>query len=82
LNTSRGAFYSCTGDLNLSGSSARRGDMFQARVDLKVKKNFRGHLRYERAIPGNYYRGREDGHYLRFEVICTLSCKILSSPKI
>jgi len=75
------AFHSFAGDPKIFSSGTRRGDMFQARVDLKVNKNFRGHLLYENLIPGNYYRDRDDGYYLRFEIIYSLGGKILSSPR-
>jgi Alginate export len=51
------------------GSGTRRGEMFQARVDLAAGPNWKGHVLYEVMPPGNFYRDRGTAYFLRFEVI-------------
>ena len=44
-----------------------RGDMPQVRFDVKVNKSWSGHVLYEHMAPGDYYPGRSQAYFLRFE---------------
>ena len=70
------AFYPFPGNPQIFSNGKNRGDMYQARMDIKVNKNVSGHVLYENQVPGNYYKAGDDGYFVRFEIIYSLSEKI------
>jgi hypothetical protein len=60
------------GDGRIFGDGTRRGDMLQAKVDLAVGANWRGHVLYEGLLPGDFYRVAHKAYLLRFEVSCLI----------
>jgi len=62
------AFHPFAGSPLLYSTGATRGDMYQARADLKVNKNWWGHVLYENMVPGSYYAGKSPGFFFRLEI--------------
>jgi hypothetical protein len=62
------AFHPFAGDPAIMGAGKRRGDLFEARADLKVSNSLKGHVLYENLMPGDFYSGGADGYFLRFEL--------------
>lgn len=65
------AFRSWSGRGAPFGTGTTRGDLYQLRADLTVNASWKGHVLYEHFVPGSFYSGRDDGYFLRFEVIYT-----------
>jgi hypothetical protein len=63
------AFHPFTGSAATFGTGTRRGDMFQARMDVIANANWRGHILWENLLAGDYYRNKVNAYFLRFEVI-------------
>ncbi len=53
------------------GIGKGRGDLYQARVDMVLNPNWKGHAVYERLLPGDFHAGRNGAHFLRFEATWT-----------
>ena len=66
------SFQPFPGSTAIFGTGTRRGEMYQARVDLKANKNWSGHVLWEHLLPGNFYSAQSPGYFLRFEVIYLL----------
>ena len=64
------AFHPASGpaDPRLFGAGLDRGDLVEARLDVALTANLKGHVVYERLWPGDFYRGSATGEFLRFEV--------------
>lgn len=63
-----GAFHRFPGKAEIFARGTQRGDMFQARADLKVNDNWRGHLVGEYLTPGSFYASDDAAWFLRAEV--------------
>jgi len=50
------------------GTGKTRGDILQFRADFKFSPELKGHALYEHLAPGDFYAGRDGGHFLRFEL--------------
>ncbi len=48
-----------------------RGNLWQARADLAFAPHWKMHALYERHAPGGFYKHRDPGWFLRFEVMFT-----------
>lgn len=59
------------GDPRIFGTGTDRGNHYQARLDVNLNKYWKGHVLYERHVPGNFYAGSAPAYFLRFEVIFT-----------
>ncbi len=59
------------GDPRIFGTGTDRGNHYQARLDVNLNKYWKGHVLYERHVPGNFYAGSSPAYFLRFEVIFT-----------
>ncbi len=66
------AFHPFRGSPTIFGQGAYRGEMLQTRLDLAVNPVWSGHVLLEHHNPGDFYRGRDSGYFLRFEIICRL----------
>lgn len=64
------------GDPRTFGAGARRGDMPQVRVDIRVNPSWSGHVLYEHMAPGSFYSRRSHAYFLRFEAIYAWQGKI------
>ena len=53
-----------------------RGDLYEARADVPLNENWRGHVVYEGLAPGNFYRSNGYGYFLRFEVSYQIKANI------
>ena len=53
------------------GTGKERGKLWQARADYRFGPSLKGHALYEHFAPGNYYSGKDSGHFLRFEITYT-----------
>lgn len=62
------SFHPSAGSPAMFSNGTHRGEQFQARADLAVGKNWRGHFLYEPHIPGSFYAGRSAGFFLRVEI--------------
>jgi hypothetical protein len=65
--------YPSRGSASTFGSGTVRGNMPQVRVDYTYNARWKGHLLYERLVPGNFYSIQSPSHFLRFEVTYTLT---------
>ncbi len=63
------AFHPFPGDQRVFGNGTGRGNNMQARMDFVLNANWRGHVQYETQLPGNFYRDRKTGYFLRFELV-------------
>ena len=66
-----GAFHRFPGKPAIYGNGTLRGDLYEARADLKVNDNWRGHVVGEYLKPGDFYAGPDAGWFFRFEVVCS-----------
>jgi hypothetical protein len=57
------------------GTGTTRGTMPQIRVDYTHNAHWKGHALYERLVPGSYYSIQSPSHFLRFELIYTITGK-------
>jgi hypothetical protein len=65
------AFHPFPGPPSVFGQGTNRGDLLEARLDFSVRDFLKGHVLYERLIPGSFYTGRTPGYFFRVE--CTAS---------
>jgi hypothetical protein len=66
------SFQAFPGNRAIFGSGTTRGDIYEARVDLRANKNWSGHAVWEQMLPGNFYSAQAPGYFLRFEVLYQL----------
>ena len=66
------SFQPFAGSPAVFGAGTRRGEMYQARVDLKANKNWSGHVLWEHMLPGSFYSAKAPAYFLRFEAIYLL----------
>ena len=66
------SFQPFAGSPAIFGAGTRRGEMYQARVDLKANKNWSGHVLWEHMLPGSFYSAKAPAYFLRFEAIYLL----------
>jgi hypothetical protein len=66
---SMNSFHAHPGKTTIFGTGAHRGDLFQARADLTLSGNWRGHVQGEYLKPGHFYVGRDAGWFFRVEAI-------------
>ena len=50
-----------------------KGNMPQVRVDYTRNARWKGHILYERMVPGSFYSVQSPAPFLRFEVTYTLT---------
>ncbi|MDP2875692.1 MAG: alginate export family protein [Holophaga sp.] len=50
------------------GTGKTRGDILQFRADYKFSPEFKGYILYEHLTPGDFYVGKDGGHFLRVEL--------------
>jgi hypothetical protein len=62
------AFRPFPGDATIFGRGKHRGDMVQFRGDFTLPLGFKGHVLYERLLPGDFYVGGDDAWFFRVEV--------------
>jgi hypothetical protein len=65
------AFHRFPGKPAIYASGTHRGDLYEARADLKVNDNWRGHVVGEYLAPGGFYTGTDAGWFFRAEVSCS-----------
>ena len=65
------AFHPFPGRPEIYGGGTTRGDLFEARADLKINDHWRGHLLGEWLSPGSFYAGSDGAWFLRAEVIAS-----------
>ena len=70
------SFHPFPGNPAIFSNGTTRGDQYQARADLVVNKNWRGHVLYERMAPGSYYTGHAPGFFFRMEVTYSIAGKV------
>jgi len=66
-----GAFYRWPGKPEIYGDGTTRGNLYQARADLKAGGSWRAHLVGEWFEPGSFYAGTDGGWFLRAEATYT-----------
>jgi hypothetical protein len=65
------AFHRFPGKPAIYASGTHRGDLYEARADLKLNDNWRGHVVGEHLKPGDFYVGTDAGWFFRAEVSCS-----------
>jgi hypothetical protein len=65
------AFHPFPGSPSVFGRGTNRGDLLEARLDFSVRDFLKGHVLFERLIPGSFYTGGTPGYFFRVE--CTAS---------
>jgi hypothetical protein len=63
------AFHPFQGTPLVFGSGTTRGDLFVARFDVLLNARLRGHVLYERFLPGSFYVGHAPGYLFRVELL-------------
>jgi hypothetical protein len=66
-----GAFHRFPGKPAIYGGGTGRGDLCEARADLKLNDSWRGHVVAERLAPGDFYAHGDAGWFFRVEGICS-----------
>jgi hypothetical protein len=66
-----GAFHPFPAKPMIFGVGLQRGDLYEARADLKLNDSWRGHVVGEYLRPGDFYVGDDGGWFFRAEVICS-----------
>ena len=66
-----GAFHHFPGKPAIYAGGTRRGDLYEARADLRLNDNWRGHAVGEYLAPGDFYTGGDAGWFFRVEAVCT-----------
>ncbi|WP_005032135.1 alginate export family protein [Holophaga foetida] len=54
-----------------TGTDKDRGDLYELRADMRFTQDLKGHVVYERMIPGNFKASNDPGYFLRAEVSYT-----------
>ncbi len=67
------SFHPFPGNPQIFADGTTRGNHFQARADIVVNKNWRGHVMYEKLDPGSFYTGHSNGHFIRLEAVYTFA---------
>jgi hypothetical protein len=67
-----GAFHPFPGKTSMYSAGSVRGDLFQARVDVKPNDTWRGHMVAEYLAPGSFYTGSDTAWFFRAEAVLTL----------
>ena len=75
------AFHPYPGKSTVFAGGTHRGDLFEARGDVTVNGNWRGHVMAEYLKPGDFYVGRDAGWFFRVEVIYSLK-RTLNTPRL
>jgi hypothetical protein len=65
------AFHPFPGDQTVFGPGTSRGDLVEARVDFTLHKSLKGHVLYERLVPGDFYKGTDPAYFFRVELTYT-----------
>jgi hypothetical protein len=65
--------YPSKGSASTFGTGTVRGNLPQVRVDYVRNARWKGHILYERLSPGSFYSVQSPAHFLRFEIIYTLT---------
>ncbi len=65
------AFHPFQGNPLIFGSGTTRGDLLEARFDFSFDARLRGHVLYQRLLPGSFYVGRTPGYLFRIEFLAT-----------
>ncbi len=65
------AFHPFAGSPTVFGPGTSRGDLVEARVDFTLHKALKGHVLYERLVPGDFYTGTDPAYFFRVEFIYT-----------
>ncbi len=63
------AFHPFQGTPLVFGTGTTRGDLFEARFDFTLDARLRGHVLYERFLPGSFYAGHAPGYLFRIELL-------------
>jgi len=67
------AFHPFPGDQSIFADGTRRGDRLNARADFRISRDWKGHAIYETMLPGSFYRERNAGVFVRFEIMYTIT---------
>jgi Alginate export len=62
------AFHPMPSGTTLFGSGTYRGELFQVRSDIVLNPNVKGHILYERYLPGDFHLHDSPGHFFRMEI--------------
>jgi len=65
------------GNQAVFGSGTHRGDLFVVKSEVTLNQNWKGHFQYETMLPGNFYLGHDNAHFLRVEFMYTFSKVLL-----
>jgi hypothetical protein len=65
------AFHPFPGNQAVFGAGTSRGDLVEARVDFRLRDTLKGHVLYERLVPGDFYKGTSPGYFFRVEFVYT-----------
>jgi hypothetical protein len=65
------AFHRFPGKPAIYANGTQRGDLYEARADVKLNDSWRGHVVGEYLKPGDFYTGSDGGWFFRAEISCT-----------
>lgn len=66
-----------TSNPEVFGSGTHRGDLFVVKSEVTLNQNWKGHFQYETMLPGNFYLGHDNAHFLRVEFMYTFNKVLL-----
>ncbi len=73
------AYHPFPGDPRVFADGTRRGDKLNARMDFEIGRSWKGHALYETMLPGGFYRARNAGCFVRFELIYTITGRLAAT---
>jgi len=62
------AFHPMKSGTGVFGGGNYRGELMQIRSDIVLGPSVKGHVLYERFLPGDFYREQPPGHFFRMEI--------------
>jgi len=76
-----GAFHPFPGNAAVYGQGTARGNNFQGRLDFLINKQLSGHVLVEDHVPGSFYSARDNGYFIRGELIYAVKWNHLLHPR-
>jgi len=67
----RATYYKMAAFEASTGTDKDRGNLYELRADMRFTPGFKGHVVYERMIPGNFKATNDPGYFFRAEVAYT-----------
>jgi len=70
------AFHPFAGDPEIFGAGTTRGNLYQARAEVKVNSHWKSYMVYERFLPGNFYAAHSPANFLLLVLSFTATTRV------